>query len=291
MTKLKPLILIGPTASGKSAYAVGRAIAEKGVVINADSMQIYQELPILTAQPSSQERATAPHVLYGLRSGSDPCSVATWCALAQEEVERARSQGLRPILVGGTGLYLSSFIKGLSIIPEIDETIRADTRQLFKDLGAEQFHLELKALDPEAAERLAPNDQQRNMRAYEVIRSTGRSLLYWHAQAEKSPQRECEVVAISRPRPILHERATLRFDSMIQQGALEEVETLLKLQYADDLPIMRALGVYEIAQHLKGIWTLEEARSRAVIATRQYIKRQTTWINNQFPQAQRIEFE
>lgn len=280
----QPLIITGPTASGKSSYALKIARQENGKIINADSMQIYKELPLLTAQPTEEEKQSIPHALYSFLKGNEPFSVALWHEHALKEIEQCQREGYRPIIVGGTGMYLSSLTKGISPIPDIKPEIREEARTLFQKIGAEKFHEHLKKVDPLMAARLKVNDQQRIIRAYEVKQSTGLTLDYWQKQP-KGITVDCEMRVISRPREELHRRAKVRFERMLGLGVLKEVEALLDHNYPPDFPVMKALGVQELAQHLKGYLSLKEACEKTLIATRQYIKRQQTWIRHQFPEA------
>lgn len=287
MMKQKPIIICGPTASGKSDYALDLAGRCKGAIINGDSMQIYKDLPILTAQPSQSEQKKIPHNLYGILSGDDPCSVARWREMVLQEIDWCDKHNLRPIIVGGTGMYLSSLINGLTGIPEIEPEIRMQTRELYKKVGSEAFYNKLTEVDPEVASQLNQNDHQRLIRAYEVKVSTGISLGLWHEQSEKKGF-ECEIKIIMRPRDILHQRAADRFDQMLKEGAIEEVKMFLQKGYDPNLPIMKALGVVELAKYIQGEWSRDVAREKAIIATRQYIKRQLTWFRHQLPEAEVI---
>ena len=267
------VLIAGPTASGKSALALEMAKAENGVIINADSMQVYRELRVLTARPNFDDESKAPHRLYGRVSALDPYSVASWQSDAQAEINMAHAAGRTPILCGGTGLYFMSLLKGLAEVPEPTPEVRAFWRAFAGDL-----HTELAERDPAAAARLHPSDRQRLIRALEVMDSTGISLHEWQAQAEvATPLKEFEVHKLFKtaPREVLYQRADSRFDKMLEQGALDEVRALPPLE--PTAPLMKAIGVPELVAHIKGEITLDEARNLAQIATRQYIKRQLTW--------------
>lgn len=186
------------------------------------------------------------------------------------------------MIVGGTGLYLSSLLKGLSAVPDIDPDIRLKARELMAEVGPQDFHNLLAGIDPEVAQRLSNNDTQRILRAYEVIQSTGQSLLDWHKMPLEEEAIDCDLHLIDRPRKELHQRCRERFEQMLTTGAIEEVDALLARGYSADQPIMKALGVAEITAYLRGEVSLSEATERAVISTRQYIKRQSTWFRNQF---------
>ncbi len=271
------VLIAGPTASGKSAYAAHLAVTENGLVINADSMQVYAELRLLTARPSAAEEAVVPHRLYGHVAASEAYSVARWQQEALAQVEQAHEYGKLPILCGGTGLYFMSLIKGLSEVPEINPEVREHWRSSTANL-----HAELAARDKASAARLHPSDRQRLIRALEVYDSTGHSLLHWQAVAEAdAPLKNYAVTKhfISVPREELYRRAELRFDQMLAQGALDEVRALPELD--PNAPLMKAIGVPELQAHLRGEISLEEATSAAKTATRQYIKRQLTLYRGQ----------
>lgn len=286
--KHTPLIIAGPTASGKSDYALDLAQKLGGVIINADSMQIYKELPILTAHPSEADQAVVPHKLYGALDGDDACSAARWRELAIQEINICHEQGLKPILVGGTGLYLMALTKGLSQIPEVDPDVRNQARDLMAEQGSEAFYEQLIRLDPLIEGRLNAHDSQRLVRAYEVKVSTGISITQWQSKPPEEAGIPCEMIVVDRPRPVLHQRAASRFETMLKAGALDEVAALQTRSYNPDLPVMRAVGVKELASHIKGETSLQTATDLAIIATRQLIKRQLTFFRNQFSDAERV---
>jgi tRNA dimethylallyltransferase len=274
-----PILIAGPTASGKSALALERAEACGGVVINADSMQVYAELSILSARPSAEDEARAPHRLYGHIPASEPYSVARWLEDVARVLAEAAESGRRPIIVGGTGLYFQALTEGLSPHPAISADIRAHWRAQSQQVRPEVLHARLRERDAVMADRLAPSDVQRVTRALEVIEATGRSLSEWQ-QVRGRPlvdRARAECWLVSRPRDELHRRCDQRFDLMIQAGALQEVETLMQLGLPQSLPAMRALGVQPLVAHLEGRLTLDVAVARAKIETRQYVKRQETW--------------
>ncbi len=288
MQKQIPLIIAGPTASGKTAYALEMAEKLGGAIINADSMQIYKELPILTAQPDHLDMAVVPHRLYGVLAGNDMCSAARWRELALKEIQWCRENRLKPILVGGTGLYLLALTKGLSEIPETDPDIRIAARNLLLELGVDGFYNQLIAIDPLVEGVLKPTDSQRLVRAYEVVTSTGKSIIQWQKYPPVEPGIDVEMLVIDRQRAQLHQRARNRFEMMLEKGALAEVDQLMRKNYDMDLPVMRALGVAELGAYINGEISLDQARELTVIATRQYIKRQSTFFRNQFPDAQKV---
>ena len=283
MTKLKPplALIAGPTASGKSALALALAEAENAVVINADSAQIYADLPILSAAPSEDDRTRAEHRLYGARNGSLSCSAADWAALAKQEITRAHSQGKLPILVGGTGLYLRTLLDGIAPVPPIEPEVRKAVR----GRSVEQNRAELQRLDPDTASRLKPADTTRIARALEVVKSTGRSLGEWHSQREGGVGEKVELrpLILLPPRGWLYERCNARFASMVEQGAIEEVERLLARNLDPELPVMRAIGVAEIAAYLRGEIDRETMIAAGQQSTRRYAKRQYTWFAHQPP--------
>ena len=280
---LPPLALIaGPTASGKSALALALAEATGGVIINADSAQLYRDLPILSAAPSPADTARVEHRLYGVRDGAEPCSAAEWAELAKGEIDSVHRSGRLPILVGGTGLYLRTLLDGIAPVPAIDPDIRAAVRaaSVAENLAA------LTPLDPVAAARLNPGDTTRIARALEVVQSSGRTLAEWQAQSSGGIGGEVSLMPLLLlpPRDWLIERCDRRFADMVEDGAVAEVEALLERQLDPDLPVMRAIGVRELAMLVRGEATREQAIAAGQIATRRYAKRQYTWFANQPPQ-------
>ena len=276
-------IIAGPTASGKSALALALAEAEGGIVINADSAQIYRDLPILSAAPSREEHARAEHRLYGDRDGALPCSAAGWAALAKQEIARAHLLGKLPILTGGTGLYLRTLLDGIAPVPAID----AGVRKLVRSRSAEENRDELVQLDPEASARLNPADTTRIARALEVVKSSGKPLKSWQSEREGgiADRVSLRVLLLLPPRAWLYARCDKRFASMVEQGAVEEVERLLARNLDPDLPVMRAIGVPEIAAFLRGESSREAMIAAGQQATRRYAKRQYTWFAHQPPAA------
>ncbi|WP_282607374.1 tRNA (adenosine(37)-N6)-dimethylallyltransferase MiaA [Pelagibius sp. Alg239-R121] len=284
----RPVVLVsGPTASGKSGLAADAAAAFGGVVINADSMQVYRELSIITARPGASELAKAPHRLYGVLSGAERCSAARWRELALAEIEAAFAAGKLPIVVGGTGLYLRTLEEGLAPVPEIPEQVRLDTRAHFDAIGPEAFYAELAECDPNMAARLNVGDTQRLLRASEVFAATGQSLAGWQAEqadntAVSDPQLSLLKLAVIPEREALYARCDARFAAMVSEGAIQEVESLLALGFDPGLPVMKAIGVRAFSAHLKGETSLETAVSKAQQETRRYAKRQMTWLRHQY---------
>jgi len=288
MPTLAPVIVLaGPTASGKSRLALALASLHPSVVINADSMQVYRELCVLTARPGPEGLAAAPHRLYGFRSIAEPCSAGVWAGLAEQEIAQARSAGRLALVVGGTGLYLRSLMRGLAPVPEIPAGLRDDIRRRMRAHGPAVLHGELARRDPPMAARLATGDAQRIQRALEVLEHTGRSLLDWQEQCRAAGEPDWRAFVLAPPRPALYAACDARFARMLAQGALAEVHSLQVFDPA--LPGMKAVGVPEISAHLRGELTLEEAIEKARTATRRYAKRQTTWFRHQLPEAARIE--
>jgi tRNA dimethylallyltransferase len=278
-TSKSALLIAGPTASGKSALALKLAQERDGVIINADALQVYQELCILSARPTDDELHEAPHRLYGHVSGLDSYSVAHWLADAKREIDSAWAAGKLPIITGGTGMYFMALEQGLAEVPTIDPDIREKWRNFEGDL-----HGELLRRDRESARALKPNDRQRLSRALEVIEGTGQPLSHWQAEAQsraflKDAAVERHIVDVAREE--LYNRAERRFDQMMAAGALEEVRPLLK--HGSVLPMMKAIGVPELTRHLRGEISLPEAVVLAKTATRHYIKRQLTWWRGKQP--------
>lgn len=275
------VIIGGPTASGKSALALDVARAFDGTIINADSMQVYAELSILTARPAAADLALAPHRLYGTLSAQERCTAALWRDQALTEIGDALAAGRLPIVVGGTGLYLRALIEGLAPIPRIPEPVRAQARALHGRIGAAGLHAEIARDDPPVAARLAPGDSQRLIRAWEVLRATGRSISWWQSQPGDGPPPGLRFlpIVVAPPRGDLYAACDARFRVMIERGAVTEVAALSGLD--PDLPAMKALGVPELRRHLAGDIDLDTAVAAAQQATRRYAKRQATWFRHQ----------
>lgn len=271
------VLIAGPTASGKSALALGFARERNGVIINADSMQVYRDLRILTARPSVDDERLAPHRLYGHVSGEEDYSVGRWLKDATTEINRCWEEGLLPIICGGTGLYFKALEQGLAEVPPISAEMRAKWRGFEGDI-----HAELQSRDPEMAARLPASDRQRIIRALEVFETTGRSLLAWQQVTKENAFLNGINVKhhfMNVPREELYARAESRFDDMLAKGALDEVRALP--DYAAAQPVMKAIGVPELRSHLRAELSLSEATILVKTATRQYIKRQLTWWRGQ----------
>lgn len=274
------ILIAGPTASGKSAFALELAERVGGTIINADSMQVYRDLRVLTARPSPKDERQVPHRLYGHLDGATAYSAGAYAKDVAQVLQDVRDEGRVPIIVGGTGLYFKVLLEGLSPVPEIDPQIRAKWRQRGADETAEALHQELTRRDPVMAERLVPSDRQRLVRALEVIDHTGRSLAAWQ-EAPGEPiltGDNIEKLVIAPPRAELHTRAHHRFAAMMEEGAVDEVRQLLARKLDPNLPVMRALGVSAIAGLLDGRLDRAAAIEQGTIETRQYIKRQSTWL-------------
>ncbi|HXP96007.1 MAG TPA: tRNA (adenosine(37)-N6)-dimethylallyltransferase MiaA [Telmatospirillum sp.] len=285
----KVVVIAGPTASGKSALAIAIAEAFDGVVVNADSMQVYDGLRILTARPSVEDERRAPHRLYGVLPPTELCSAGRWCGLAVEVCEDAWRRGKLPVVVGGTGLYLKALMEGLSPIPDVPEAVRQETRAHFAALGNQAFHGALAEIDPRMAARLHPSNSQRLMRAWEVLAATGRSLADWQAEPPVAPvAARFSVLAVLPARERLYAQCDGRFTAMIERGALAEVHALMARGLDPALPVLKALGVPELAGVLRGETSLEQAVAAAQTATRHYAKRQMTWFRHQLAADQTV---
>jgi tRNA dimethylallyltransferase len=281
MTTPAPILIAGPTASGKSAVALELAERLGGTVVNADAMQVYRELRILTARPGAEDERRVPHRLYGHVPGREAYSAARYAAEARAAIEAVQASGRVPIVVGGTGLYFKALTDGLSPIPPVPEEIRAHWRSRASAEGAPALHAVLTERDPEMAARLKPSDPQRLVRALEVLEATGVSLARWQERPGEPVIRDAEgrAFVIARERQDVRQRCDARFEAMMAAGALDEVRALLQLGLDPDLPVMRALGVAPLAGAIEGRLTLAEAADRAKAETRQYVKRQVTWLS------------
>jgi tRNA dimethylallyltransferase len=279
MSDMRPILIAGPTASGKSGLALRLAEHIGGVIINADSMQVYRELRILTARPGPAEEARVPHALYGFVPGNESYSAGRYAADVVRMLEDARHEGLRPIIVGGTGLYFKTLTEGLSPIPPIPDDVRAHWRREAAEKGAAHLHDVLTARDAEMGGRLASGDTQRVVRALEVLDATSVSLAEWQRRPREPVLDLADTIPllVSIERDELSRRIDRRFAQMIEGGALEEVLQLKALDLDPSLPLMTALGVRPLLRHLDGELSLEEAITAGQLETRQYAKRQVTW--------------
>ena len=290
----RAILIAGPTASGKSALSLALARDLDGVIINADSMQVYKGLRVVTACPSEADEAAAPHKLYRFLDPATPCSAVFWAEKAMAEIEAAWANDHTPIVIGGTGMYFKVLLEGIAPVPEIDPDVRARVRQECATLGSATLHVELTASDPITAARLAPGDSQRICRAVEVMRSTGKPLSQWHKEHAPGLMQEADEKGligkfiISPEREQLYERCNKRFDLMLEAGAEEEVRALMTLKLDECLPVMRALGVPSLIAMIKGEVEAEAAIADAKMQTRRFAKRQLTWFRNQFPDWKRV---
>lgn len=290
----RALLIAGPTATGKSALAVSLARQSGGEIINADSMQIYGDLEILSARPGVAEMADLPHHLFGVNSAAEACSVADWHGRAATCIAEVQARGGLPILVGGTGLYFKALLEGLAPVPETPGDIREQVRSMLQEEGPAALHARLCELDPVMAERLKEGDSQRLARALEVFLATGRSLADWQSEAktgdtdnrgalgEADASGHVVKIVLTMHREQLYQRIEERFDEMMEAGALEEVALMAKQGLSTDLPAMKALGVPSLMAHLAGETDQEIAVQQAKTLTRRYAKRQMTWFRNQF---------
>jgi len=289
-TTLPPVILIGgATASRKSALALELARTCGGEIINADSMQIYTDLRILTARPGAEDEAAVPHHLFGAADGAEVWSVGRWLRAAQGVLAGIAARGRPAIVVGGTGLYMRAMTRGLADIPAIPADVRAEAEARFDSLGEEGFRAALAKVDPAAAARIALGDRQRLTRAYEVHQATGKALSQWQNEAAPPPLGAAwRGIIVEPPREELYRRCDARLTAMLEAGALEEVRALMGRHLPPWSPILKALGVAPFAAHLRGEITLAEALAQAQLDTRRYAKRQLTWFRNQTPDWERI---
>ena len=285
------ILIAGPTASGKSGLALRLAEEVGGTVINADSMQVYQELSIITARPTPDETARVPHRLYGFVPSAEAYSVGRYLKDAAGAIAAVREEGRVPIVVGGTGLYFKALLEGLSPVPEIDPEIRARWRQRAEKEGAAALHAELQQRDPESAARLMPEDKQRLVRALEVLDSTGRKLGDWQRLPGVPVVAETDAIRLLlvADRAELMSRIDARFDAMLAAGVLDEVRAFARLGLSEELPAVRAHGVRPLMAHLRGELPLEAAAEGSKAETRQYAKRQVTWHRRNMMSWQAIE--
>jgi len=277
------ILIAGPTASGKSQLALEIASRRPTVIINADSMQVYDDLCILTARPTKDEMERVPHLLYGVVDGAQAFSVGNWLEHVRDILNYHTVRQSQVIFVGGTGLYFRALAGGLAAMPEIPSAIREYWRQRLASQGANQLHGELRSRDPAYAQRLQPADGQRIIRALEILEHTGKSLLFWHAQKFPSliEMAKAKKILVLPEREQLYHRINMRLDKMLAQGAVEEVRRLLNRGLDAQLPVMKAIGVREFGCLLRGEIESQEAVARAKQETRRYAKRQLSWLRNQ----------
>ena len=289
----KAVLIAGPTASGKSALALELAQEIGGVIINADSMQVYRDLSIITARPTPEEEGRVPHRLYGHVDAAVNFSAGAWVVDAGKALAQARAAGRLPIIVGGSGLYFKALVSGLSAVPPIPATVREEVRARLERDGVEALHAELAGRDPRAAERLNPRDRTRIARALEVIEATGRSLLDWHSEGQPPllSNDTFRALFLAPDRDDLYAHIDARFDAMLVAGALAEIERLAARKLDPLLPAMKAHGVPALIGYLRGDVTLDEAVVTGRAHTRQYAKRQFTWFRHQLPEFEWVKPE
>ncbi len=282
---MRVVLIAGPTASGKSSAAIGIAQKLNGVIINADSMQVYDNLRVLSSRPSVEDEALVEHAMYGYLAGSELCTVARWLDDVQVCMADVWSRNKVPVIVGGTGLYFKALEFGLSKVPEIPQELRNELRARLDVEGSENLHKELCLLSRAEGERLNAGDGQRVLRALEVIKATGKPLGEFHRLAAKHSAlanvKQVDKIALSPERSILYDRINCRFEDMVVRGGLDEVKALRALNLAHDLPVMKAIGVRSLGQYLDGECSLESAIVSSKQETRNYAKRQMTWQRNQ----------
>jgi tRNA dimethylallyltransferase len=281
----RAVLIAGPTGSGKSALALRLAEQSGGIIVNADSMQVYRDLRIVTARPTPREERRVPHRLYGHVDAAENYSAGRWCRDAKAALAAADEMGKMPILVGGTGLYFKALTSGLAAIPPIDPAIRAGLRERLAHDGVEKLHVELTKRDPAGAKRLMPRDRSRILRALEVVEATGRTMSDWHREGMPpilNPARAVKIF-LAPERNELWRRIDARFDGMLAAGALDEVRGLDARKLPEHLPAMKAHGVTSLRKHLHGEMSLNDAAAHAKTATRRYAKRQITWFRTQMP--------
>ena len=274
--------ITGPTASGKSKFAIDLSKKIKGEIVNADSMQIYKELKIITARPTQLDNKKIKHHLYGYVDGSNRYNVEKWCQDASQVIKSLNKKNINPIFVGGTGLYIDTLINGIASIPSVPESIRNDSKNLLEKVGKEEFYKIVKKIDEDSIKLIFPNDIQRLRRIWEVFNYTNKKFSEWKKNKNKKfiTSLDYKIFLFLPDRKKNYERVNKRVLTMIKSGAIEEIENLLKLNYNKDLPIMRAHGVPEISDYLKNKITLEDCIKKIQLVTRHYVKRQNTWWNS-----------
>ena len=274
--------ITGPTASGKSKFAIDLSKKIKGEIVNADSMQIYKELKIITARPSQLDNKKIKHHLYGYVDGSNRYNVEKWCQDASQVIKSLNKKNINPIFVGGTGLYIDTLINGIASIPSVPESIRNDSKNLLEKVGKEEFYKIVKKIDEDSIKLIFPNDIQRLRRIWEVFNYSNKKFSEWKKNKNKKfiTSLDYKILLFLPDRKKNYERVNKRVLTMIKSGAIEEIENLLKLNYNKDLPIMRAHGVPEISDYLKNKITLEDCIKKIQLVTRHYVKRQNTWWNS-----------
>ncbi len=280
--KKKVILLAGPTSSGKSKLAIKLAKKFNGEIINADSMQIYKEISILTSKPASRDIKTVKHHLYGFRSVKEIFSTGVWLDMALKKIEKNFKEKKLPFVVGGTGLYFKALIDGLAKIPNIPKETRIEVRKLHEELDQKEFYNKLIQLDPQAKKFILPTDSQRSMRAYEVKKHTNKSLLDY-AKETKSNLNNCSFIKIfiDTPKEMLSQNIEKRVEEMFNAGVIEEVKNFLKIKVDENLPSNKIIGIKEISNYLSKKITKDKTKELIKLKTRQYAKRQFTWARGQ----------
>lgn len=284
----KRIIISGPTATGKTNFAVKLAKELNGEIINADSMQVYAENPIISAQPSIEEKQNIPHHLFGYVKGYETYTIARWIDDASSKINAISNI---PILVGGTGFYIKHLVFGLSNIPEIPLQIKANLRTKLEELGPKEFYESFKAADPDSAAIINANNIQKILRAYEVIEATGRSIRYWHSNISRnfSPA-SFKLFVLIPDREIIYNNCNHRFIEMLNMNVIDEVKYLLKQGYNPYSGVMKSHGVPELTKYLNGEWTLDQAIIKSQQVVRNYAKRQITWFKHQFDDSELVPY-
>lgn len=282
-------VITGPTSGGKSALALDMALKDNGVIINADALQLYKDLPILTACPNEHEKEKVPHRLYEILDHTDQCTAGVWANLAAQEIEKVLHNGQKPYVVGGSGFYLMALIQGLSEMPDSDPEMRVKLKDDLQAYGLDYMYKQLELYDPIVATKLHPHDQQRIMRGLEVYYSTLKPLSYWQTLPKKTFPYAFDVIVLCPEREKLYQNCNTRFLKMLEMGAIDEVKNLMQQNIAETASVTQALGYKELKLYIEGGLSLEEATELAQTKTRQFAKRQTTWCRHQFTNAHWIE--
>ena len=287
LSTVNAILITGPTASGKSALALELARRHAGVVINADSMQVYDTLRVLTARPSEEEMQDVPHHLYGHVPAGAAYSTGAWLRDVSALLPALRAAGRLPVFVGGTGLYFKALTGGLSDMPDIPEALREELRGRLLEEGPDRLHAELAEVDPAMAAGLNRQDGQRIVRALEVVKATGRSIADFQGQSGPVviDAAQARKIVVLPERAVLHARINGRFEKMLREGAEDEVRALLALGLPAEAPVMKAIGVSQIAAMLSGDMIRDEVLEKGAAATRQYARRQMTWFRNQMDES------
>lgn len=285
----KIIIISGPTASGKTSYSIALAQERNGIIINADSMQIYKGLPILSAQPTEAEKSNIEHLLFSHLEPENNCNIGLWLNLAKEKIDYCFSKGKTPIIVGGTGMYISKLIDGISQIPEVPQNIREKFNNLYEEIGYQKCYKKGLQIDKEYTEKLNPNDKQRLLRLLEIFEITGKSLKHFtdKGNIKLFPREAFFHININPPRDWLYKRCELRFKKLVEENVLDEIKNFMQnhakiINNLDNYSISKTIGLVEGIKYLQGEISLEEFISKSIQITRNYAKRQYTWFKHQF---------